>query len=91
VAEEVEAPTVGIEATATATTIAGQEAIRRMIDEMRAVDNYTYADYARLFDNGITNPRVNYTIDNDQAGIRAVTLEDINRVATVVGNTTRNG
>lgn len=89
--EEVEAPTVGVEATATATTIAGQEALRRMIDEMRAVDNYTYADYARLFDNGITNPRVNYTIDNAQAGIRAVTLEDINRVATVVGNTTRNG
>ena len=89
--EEVEAPTVGVEATANATTIAGQEAIRRMIDEMRAVDNYTYADYARLFDNGITNPRVNYTIDNDQAGIRAVTLEDINRVATVIGNNTRNG
>lgn len=93
-----EAPTenVGIEATAAATTIAGQEAIRRMIDEMTAADNYTYADYARLHDNLNNLARENneiYTVRAQQPyeGIRAVTLEDINRVATFIGNGTRNG
>lgn len=98
VAEEVEAaPRENVAATANTvvTNQATREAIDRMIEEMRAIDNYTYADYAMAF-----NQARNMTVENNDIytiraqapqELRAVTLEDINRVATVMGNGTRNG
>ena len=102
VEEEVAAPieNVGIAATATANTVitneATREAIDRMVQEMRAADNRTYADYATLYGNLNNLARENneiYTVRAQQPyeGIRAVTLEDIDRVATFIGNGTRNG
>jgi hypothetical protein len=85
---------------ATANTVvtneATREAIDRMVQEMRAADNYTYADYATLYGNLNNLARENneiYTVRAQQPyeGIRAVTLEDIDRVATFIGNGTRNG
>lgn len=96
VAEEVEAaPRENVAATANATTIARQEAMHRMIEEMRAIDNYTYADYATVF-NQARDMTVGgndiYTIRAQAPQeLRAVTLEDIDRVVPVMGNGTRNG
>ena len=99
VAEEVEAaPRENVAATANTvvtTNEATREAIDRMIQEMRAIDNYTYADYATVF-NQARNMTVGgndiYTIRAQAPQeLRAVTLEDIERVAPVMGNGTRNG
>jgi hypothetical protein len=68
----------------------------RMIQEITAVDNATlmgYADYARLY--GGNNPGV-YAAQNEPMAVnygelRAITLEDIERAATLVTNGTRNG
>jgi hypothetical protein len=99
VAEEVEAaPRENVAATANTviTNEATREAIDRMVQEMRAADNYTYADHAILYDALNNLARENneiYTVRPQQPyeGIRAVTLEDIDRVATFIGNGTRNG
>jgi hypothetical protein len=96
VAEEVEAaPRENVAATAN-TVEEARETIDRMIQEIRAADNYTYADYATLYNNLNNLARENneiYTVRTQQPheGIRAVTLEDIDRVATFIGNGTRNG
>ena len=68
----------------------------RMIQEITAVDNATlrgYADYARLYDGN--NPGV-YAVQNEPMAanygeLRAITLEDINRAATLITNRTTNG
>jgi hypothetical protein len=95
VAEEVEAaPRENVAATAN-TVEEARETLDRMIQEIRAADNYTYADYATIF-NQARNMTVGgndiYTIRAQAPQeLRAVTLEDIDRVAPVMGNGTRNG
>lgn len=90
VVEEVEAaPRENVVATAN-TVVTNQttrEAIDRMIQEMRAIDNY----FNQARDVTVENNDI-YTI-REQAPqeLRAVTLEDIDRVVPVIGNGTRNG